>query len=77
MTKQYNIQKKALYPNATERIKYIVGTSYVETNKKEKEASELLKSIIHKYKDEPKEKRPVIYKRSIFEYAKIQIIRRL
>ena len=67
------LEKKAMNPNATERIKFIVGTSYTEIKAHEKEASELLKSIIQKYKDEPKEKRPQIYTWSILEYAKIQV----
>ena len=71
-TVQY-LEKKALNPKAVERIKFMVGTSYVETKIHEKEASELLKSIIQKYKDEPKEKRPYIYTGAILEYAKIQL----
>ena len=67
------LEKKALNPKAVERIKFMVGTSYVETKIHEKEASELLKSIIQKYKDEPKDKRPYIYTGAILEYAKIQL----
>lgn len=67
------LEKKALNPKAVEKIKFMVGTSYVETKIHEKEASELLKSIIQKYKDEPKEKRPYIYTGAILEYAKIQL----
>ena len=67
------LEKKALNPKATDRIKYIVGASYTETNIHEKEASELLKSIIQKYKDEPKEKRTYVYSGAILEYAKIQL----
>ncbi len=67
------LEKKALNQNAVERIKFMVGTSYVETKIHEKEASELLKLIIQKYKDEPKNKRPYIYTGAILEYAKIQL----
>ena len=67
------LEKKALNPKAVETIKFMVGTSYVETKIHEKEASELLKSIIQKYKDEPKDKRPYIYTGAILEYAKIQL----
>ena len=67
------LEKKALNPKAVEKIKFMVGTSYVETKIHEKEASELLKSIIQKYKDEPKDKRPYIYTGAILEYAKIQL----
>lgn len=67
------LQAKALHPKATDRIKYIVGASYTEIKIHEKEASELLKSIIQKYKDEPKEKRPKVYAGAILEYAKIQL----
>ena len=51
----------------------MVGTSKKKKKIHEKEASELLKSIIQKYKDEPKEKRPYIYTGAILEYAKIQL----
>lgn len=67
------LEKKALHPEATDRIKLIVGTSYVEIKIHEKEASELLKSIIQKYKDKPKEKRTWLYSCAILEYAKIQL----
>lgn len=67
------LEKKALNPNATDRIKYIVGTSFTEINVHEKEASDLLKSIIQKYKDEPKDKRPSVYTGAMLEYAKIQL----
>lgn len=67
------LENKALNPKATDRIKFIVGASYTEIKIHEKEASELLKSIIQKYKDEPKEKRPQIYSAAILEYAKIQL----
>ena len=64
---------KALNPKATDRIRLIVGASYVEISMHEKEASELLNSIIQKYKDEPKEKRTWIYSWAVMEYAKIQL----
>ena len=67
------LEKKALNPKATDRIKFMVGASYTEIKIHEKEASELLKSIIQKYKDEPKEKRPYVYSGAILEYAKIQL----
>lgn len=67
------LEKKALNPKATDRIKFMVGTSYTEIKIHEKEASELLKLIIQKYKDEPKEKRPYVYSGAILEYAKIQL----
>lgn len=67
------LEKKALNPKATERIKFIVGTSYTETKIHEKEAAELLKSIIQNHKDKPKENRPAIYSGAILEYAKIQL----
>ena len=66
------LEKKALNPRATDRIKFIVGTSFTEINVHEKEASDLLKSIIQKYKDEPKDKRPSVYAGAMLEYAKIQ-----
>lgn len=67
------LEKKALNPRATDRIKFIVGTSFTEINVHEKEASDLLKSIIQKYKDEPKDKRPSVYAGAMLEYAKIQL----
>lgn len=67
------LERRALHPNATEGVKYIVGASYTEIKVHEKEASDLLKSIIQKYKDEPKESRPEVYTGAILEYAKIQI----
>ena len=67
------LESKALHPKAVDRIKLIVGASYVEIKIHEKEASELLKSIIQKYKDEPKEKKTWIYSCAILEYAKIQL----
>lgn len=67
------LEKKALNPKATERIKFIVGASYTEIKVREKEASDLLKSIIQKYKDEPKDGRPEVYTGAILEYAKIQL----
>ena len=67
------LEKKALNPKATNRIKFIVGMSYTELKIHEKEASDLLKSIIQKYKDEPKEKRPLVYSGAMLEYAKIQL----
>lgn len=67
------LEKKALNPEATDRIKFIVGASYTEIKIHEKEAADLLKSIIQKYKDEPKEKRPSVYSGAILEYAKIQL----
>lgn len=67
------LEKKALNPKATDRIKFIVGASYTEIKIHEKEATELLKSIIQKYKDEPKDNRPFVYSGAILEYAKIQL----
>lgn len=67
------LEKKALNSQATDRIKFMVGASYTETKIREKEASDLLKSIIQKYKDEPKEKRPYVYSGAMLEYAKIQL----
>lgn len=67
------LEKKALNPKATDRIKLIVGTSYTEIKIHEKEATELLKSIIQKYKDEPKNERPNLYNKAMLEYAKIQL----
>ena len=67
------LEKKAMLPNATDGIKFMVGASYTEIKIHEKEAAELLKSIIQKYKDEPKEKRTLIYSGAILEYAKIQL----
>jgi len=67
------LEKKALDPKSTERIKYIIGASYTECKIHEKEAADLLKSIIQKYKDEPRNKRPKIYSNAILEYAKIQL----
>ena len=67
------LEKKALNPKATDRIKFMVGASYTEIKIREKEASDLLKSIIQKYKDEPKEKRAYVYSGAMLEYAKIQL----
>lgn len=67
------LEKKALNPKSTDRIKLIVGTSYTEIKIHEKEATELLKSIIQKYKDEPKNERPNLYNKAMLEYAKIQL----
>ena len=67
------LEKKAQNPEATYRIKYMVGASYTEIKIHEKEATDLLKSIIQKYKDEPKDKRPNVYVGAMLEYAKIQL----
>ena len=50
---------------------YFINTHFVYGS--EKEASDLLKSIIQKYKDEPKDKRPSVYTGAMLEYAKIQL----